>query len=592
MKPLTEFPDAFQPLIVITGDRREVPPQSRGDVLAYSVSSTDYMFINHLMLGESQVVSDKQFVISSEEDLRNRFGASNLLVVGSPAVNLLSRRINEAAAFRFSISEETRSELREQNRFLAEYIEYEEDDLFVYHQCLEGILETGDILRRVMDLAPNLEELTLRADRIVAAFKQTQICRNLQTGARPVRYLMHKLDKPGIWDSLAHVNRGETIGANKDYGLISVLQNPFSDSDEYSIIYVAGVHGPATALGLRLLRKSEAFTNRPFGGVYEVNLERFAPFFDKIQHSKERWETRPYDVDAYERALAGDSKRLVKAFLSSPAGKNDQKQKDFNLNLLELLKSIATEIGVDLSIEGPYTLSMGGGPNFWDKILEYQQDCDFVIHDVTKSSRGVMVEIGFSVGKNRQHFLIWNPEKEEVGEWEDISVPSLLPTSNIDIVDLRKGEEARAVIMNKIVNRALAESLETTCAGCDADTAVEKDDTVFMYTREPQLKKYITEQLTERDIRRASEEDFKSELRLCAICRTLRKARAAFVEISDADKSSYIVLGIAKTIGIPTMPLSLGKRKPTGFAWAQKAVVYEIDVMEERLGKKVASFLA
>ena len=75
MKLLTNFPEDFQPLVVVTGDRREVPPQSIGDVLSYSVSNTDFIYMNYMKLQESLTLSDKQFVIESEDDLRQRFGS-------------------------------------------------------------------------------------------------------------------------------------------------------------------------------------------------------------------------------------------------------------------------------------------------------------------------------------------------------------------------------------------------------------------------------------------------------------------------------------------------------------------------------------
>src|SRR3954453_20643829 len=125
MKPLTDFPEGFEPLVIVTGDRREVPPLSKGDLLAYSASCIDSMYLPLLFTGSRQmktaspiVLSDKQFVTDKEPDLHRRFGETNILVIGSPAVNLLARRINQRSPFRFDISEETREELAEQEHFV------------------------------------------------------------------------------------------------------------------------------------------------------------------------------------------------------------------------------------------------------------------------------------------------------------------------------------------------------------------------------------------------------------------------------------------------------------------------------------------
>jgi len=48
---LQGFPQDFQPLVVVVGDRREPRPKSIGDVLAYSVSTIDFMFLAELHLG-------------------------------------------------------------------------------------------------------------------------------------------------------------------------------------------------------------------------------------------------------------------------------------------------------------------------------------------------------------------------------------------------------------------------------------------------------------------------------------------------------------------------------------------------------------
>jgi len=592
MRSLEEFPSAFQPIVTVTGDRRELPPHSRGDLLAYSVSSTDYMFINHLGLGQSQVLSDKQFVIDPEEILRKRFGTTNILVIGSPAVNLLARRVNEFAAFRFDISPEAYEELQEQYRFMDEFVEPLGDDLFIYHQCLEGIVDVDGILRRFVDLEPNLEELRKRAERITEAFRNTRIFRYLGTHPRPVRYLLHKLDKPGIFDSLAATKRGEAIGANKDYGLISVLDNPFSSRPgEYSVIYVAGVHGPGTALGLRLLGNRQAFQHHPFGGVFEVHLDRFAAFFEKFQQSKERWETLPYGEAEYRAALEQSYPARIKAFLSSPAPKNDASQRRFNTTVRDLLADVCRERRLKLDMEGPYTLPLGGGTNFWYDILAYEEDCAFVVHDVTGASRGVMVELGFTIGKNKKHFLIWNSEKVPVTNWAQMKVPSLLPTTNIEPINLSEQATAREILAKKIIAKSLGSGTGTDCASCEVRTSEIKDGSCFVYATEPSLERYLETQMAERDISRATEGESSRQSRLCRICEVVRKANVAFVEVSDKDRSGFILLGLAMASGVRTIPFTLGRSKRRDFPWAEQVIGYSLRSMQERLGDKVAEVL-
>lgn len=590
MKTLRSFPEEFSPLVVIAGDRREVPPQSRGDLLAYSVSSTDFMYLSYLNIHNALLLSDKQFVIENDEVLRRRFGETNILVIGSPAVNLLARRINDQSIFRFSISAETKIELEEQDYFIDKFVETE-DDRFIYYQCLEGIVRVDSILARYVGLDPNIDELRHRAEQIVPEFMKTRICADLKANPRPIRNLMHKLDKPGIYDSLADINRGEAIPAAKDYGLISVMKNPFAENGDFHIIYVAGVHGPGTALGVKLLSEKNAFIDHPYGGIYEVNIDRFAGFFERFQKSKAKWETRPYEEHGNSPDEIIQKRRLVKAFLSSPAGKDDSVQQQFNKRLKTTLSDSCKKLGVDLLIEDPYSLPLGGKHDFWDAILDYEKDCNFVIHDVTGTARGVMVEIGFSVGKRKQHYLLWNLEKSPKTDWTEMHIPSLLPTANIDQVDLRNFKASKDVIRRKIVEKAITNLNVPNCNACEKLRKNNSKKSAYVYAREPALLKYLDKELNDRKVHRVPEEDSTEPKRICKICQILRISDIAFIEISTRDPDSLIILGMSKAIGLRTMPISVDTYNEKTFPWAQETITYQIDLIPERLGSPVSKFI-
>ena len=88
-RTLERFPDDFYPLMAVCGDRREDPPKTPGDLLAYSASTLDLMYFSELNLSrEVRIVSDKMFAFLEDKDLRNEFGNTNLLVIGSPADEL------------------------------------------------------------------------------------------------------------------------------------------------------------------------------------------------------------------------------------------------------------------------------------------------------------------------------------------------------------------------------------------------------------------------------------------------------------------------------------------------------------------------
>ena len=587
MKCLRDFPEEFLPLTIITGDRREQPPKSKGDVLAYSVSSTDVMYLTHLNLHDSPVLSDKQFVIDAEDALRKRFGSTNLLVIGSPAVNLLARRINNQFVFRFSISEDTQLALKEQNEFIDRFV-HTEDDFFIYQHCLDGIVDPTSIVERFVGLKPNIEELHGRAEKISAEFAKSRICHDLQAHPRPIRYLLHQLDKPGIFDGLTSVNRGESIGAYKDYGLISVGENPFSEGGTYSVVYVAGVHGPGTAEGVKLLSRKKSFEDHPFGGVFEVSIGRFASYFEKIQMSYWSWETKAFSVAAYTSAKQR-CHRPLKAFLSSPGKKRDKVQRSFNKALCDLLRTLFREKGHTLHIEDPYTIDLAGRRlNFWQAILDYEKASDFVLHDMTGCARGVMVEIGFSYGTRTKHFLIWNSDVAPLDRPKE-EIPSLFPTENVESISMSEPAETRELLEKKVVEKTLQGISDYDCLECEPLRRAGKKRTCLLYTSEPELEGFLAGELSKRGVHRAVEAEFGKELRICKICQALQCVDLVVVELAEQDMNSFVVLGMAKALEKRTLPLALARYSTSDFPWANEIISYQLENLG-MLGKEVSKF--
>jgi hypothetical protein len=592
MRSLKGFPNDFKPLVVVTGDRREVPPLSKGDVLAYSFSTTDIMYLNNIgyrgmddAFNDGLVVSDKQFVTDDEASLRHRFGKTNILVIGSPAVNLLARRINESSLFRFSISDETKKELQEQKDLMDELIN-DEYELFIYHQCLEGILDIDAMLRRFVDSHPHVNQLKDKAAIIAKRFKNTSICK-IPDRTRPVRYLMHKLDRPGIFDTHSRIDRGLTIGAYTDYGLISILQNPFSDENEYSIIYVAGVHGPATAIGVRMLGEKGIFDSHPFGGVYEVKINRVANYYEKIQKSSGVWET-----PAYENIKDPVTKNSsIKVFLSSPSKKGDKKQQKFNETIQELIHDICKNKGIEAHVKEPYSFAFGENRSFWQTILDYEKKCKFVLHDITDCARGVMVEIGFSFGAKRRFFLIYNQAKNPALRLDAIRKPNLLPVTQIEQIDIEDIQTARRVLREKIIDRVLADDQRFVCSLCKNLQKNTNIKSAYIYSKEPTLVKCVDKALRERSIKRILEEESKEELRICKICQVMKVADFVIIHLSEEDPDGFIVLGMAKAMQKKkTLPLTLDKYGDNAFAWAQESQRFQLKSVNEDLDQPLATF--
>ncbi len=203
-----DFPDAFPDIVVVTGDRREEPPKNAGDIGAYSASPVDDRWLMSLNLPSSaQKVSDKEFVLSSREQLCKRYGNRTLLVVGSPAANHLARIICPGAVFRFNLQSALKDEL-------------------------EGILQT----------------LRTEKDREELERKKREYSSRLKT-------LMRTFFAYGIMDPMLGDVRGFALVPDVDYATITFAVNPYSDPGDHRhvAILVAGFHHPGTAWALRCL---------------------------------------------------------------------------------------------------------------------------------------------------------------------------------------------------------------------------------------------------------------------------------------------------------------------------------------------------
>ena len=200
-RTLYDFPEAFPNIKIVTGDKREYPPKTAGDIGANSASPIDDRWIYRLGLPENtEKVSDKEFIISDQTRLEKEYGNSNLLVIGSPASNHLARIINPHAIFRFNLQ--------------------------------KGFKETYEEVLR--DLLVSKEE--------GSEHRKQEHLKNLKRH-------MTQFYAFGIIDPIYQDNiRGFALRADVDFGTITFAANPYYKKDDfqYIAIMVAGFHHPAT----------------------------------------------------------------------------------------------------------------------------------------------------------------------------------------------------------------------------------------------------------------------------------------------------------------------------------------------------------
>lgn len=245
---LADFPQRFLPLTVIVGDKREDEPKNPGDLFVFSASTVDDRWLLDLGLPRgTEKLSDKVLVTASHEWLKERFGRTHLLCIGSPASNLLAREYNDHFLFRFALSRET---------------------------MIKWQRKREDLLRRVTPFE-------------LLAFKENS--------KNDLKHMMRLFKQPGFVDfNYQNLKVGIDLAENRDFAVVSLGRNPFCDpEDGYFAILAGGIHHPGTAHAVRCLGEPKQFLRHPFGGVLEVQVPkddlRNVPWHERIRMSHADW---------------------------------------------------------------------------------------------------------------------------------------------------------------------------------------------------------------------------------------------------------------------------------------------------------------
>lgn len=329
-RSLADFPRTFYPLTIVCGDRRESSPRTRGDIFAYSMSTTDLMFLPHLKLDSTvDIRSDKLFVLMDEEYLQRKFGQTNLLIIGSPAVNLLARLVNKTAIFQFDPATDIAVWERWERYVNANKLLNDRRYLQAFWELAEALPSARGHTSMDEDLpAQELSELK-------------NIVIQLLDGSTP-KDLMNKFRKPGIMDPADNCVQAQTTRSDNDFAVISVARNPFADSDDYLAIIAAGIHGPGTAHAVRVLAQEDnniSLQDHPLGGVLEIELDAFKDWPTRFEKATCRWQTRRYTTAQIQANLED----ALRQDTSRQRGPLARLGKDTLAGQLDLVKHLASK---------------------------------------------------------------------------------------------------------------------------------------------------------------------------------------------------------------------------------------------------------
>jgi transcriptional regulator with XRE-family HTH domain len=241
---LLDFPDAFTPMVVVVGDKRESDPRTPGDLYTYPASSVDDRWLCDLQLPPgTEKLSDK-VLMSAWHDrawLKSKLGSQHLLIIGSPASNLMARYCNSHFLFRFAVEPWLTTQW---DAHFAQMVELDTAAKLISFRDSVSTHLKSDMRHFVQ---PGF--IALNDDTLKIAYQQNE---------------------------------------HRDFAVVSIGRNPFAETeDNYFAILAAGVHHPGTAHAVRWLGNRTNFISHPFGGVLEIQVPSDATPADEV-----RWHTK------------------------------------------------------------------------------------------------------------------------------------------------------------------------------------------------------------------------------------------------------------------------------------------------------------
>lgn len=267
--------EAFLPLTLVVGDRREWPARSAADMFVESSSAgADLSAVPALIarMGTPRPLSpssveltvDKELAVSSPGRMAEALGGRNLLVVGSPAVNLATRDVNPGAPFHFEVPEVWQKWERWVQRLPA----LDDPTLRLIVWDLVRSVPTG--AADIPDAALREAESRFGRAHIAEAAALTRRLLDVDgRGMRSLAAIMSHLRTRSIVDPVAEEVHSYPR-QSQDFALVSLAPHPYDD-DRVAIL-VAGMHGLGTASAMRSLsERPEVFARRPMGAVMAVD---------------------------------------------------------------------------------------------------------------------------------------------------------------------------------------------------------------------------------------------------------------------------------------------------------------------------------
>ncbi len=269
---LQHFPSAFLPLVVITGASQTYPPRQREDLFRDNAQFSDLTYLPRFDFGSKPLLISDRAIISMQNDEERAalLGDKNLLIIGGPAVNVVTREYWKQSIFNFQF-DPRRQDLT---------------DLFDKILQPADLFSTEGFVSLFYDYMNGSHKIDIHdkpfRDRGQKPKEREKLFEIVQALRRKIRVKDAKYDqiasiyKPiGFLDPIRLDRGGPPVG-EIDYALISLAPNlwerPKTTQNKRVAVIVAGFQELGTILGLKALTRASSgwFDTHPLGGWMEV----------------------------------------------------------------------------------------------------------------------------------------------------------------------------------------------------------------------------------------------------------------------------------------------------------------------------------
>jgi hypothetical protein len=297
-RTLENWPHAFAPpYYVVTGDRRERKREKRITPADFGVVSSSAAELRHIFrLGlprDTQVVTDKMFILTPYDELCDRFAEATIICVGSPASNALSRILNRYSIHRYNLKKD----------------HYDLVEDFIRDAWVVG---TDDRERHAGPReVPHPDFFVAPAPVPIERFNGPALEEFIDRKKDELSWMKHSTFAGGFIDPATALRiRGLEIPPDGDFGIITLSQNPFRKTNDgkHPAVLISGYHLPGTYYGLHPSiweDPSTFFAKHRLGGIIKVDLKpptshprRFYTFYERMENFSVDWDANSdYEIE-------------------------------------------------------------------------------------------------------------------------------------------------------------------------------------------------------------------------------------------------------------------------------------------------------